>query len=85
MARKDTSEDLPKAKLNRSSIKKATRLFSYLQPDKGKYIAGLIFLALTSATALAFPILIGDLVNAAKETSDTSYSYFSCSGIFFLF
>ncbi|HPH81969.1 MAG TPA: ABC transporter transmembrane domain-containing protein [Flavobacteriales bacterium] len=68
MARKDTSEDLPKAKLNRSSIRKATRLFSYLQPDKGKYIAGLIFLALTSATALAFPILIGDLVNAAKES-----------------
>ncbi len=68
MARRDTSEDLPKAKLNRNSLHKATRLFSYLKPDKGKYIAGLIFLALTSATALAFPILIGDLVNAAKES-----------------
>ena len=68
MAKNKTSEDLPKAKLNRNSIQKATRLFSYLQPDKGKYIAGLIFLALTSATALAFPKLIGDLVDSAKQT-----------------
>ncbi|MFM2286572.1 MAG: hypothetical protein RLZZ543_2069, partial [Bacteroidota bacterium] len=68
MAKNKTSEDLPKAKLNRTSLQKATRLFSYLQPDKGKYIAGLIFLALTSATALAFPKLIGDLVDAAKQT-----------------
>ena len=67
MARKTTSEDLPKAKLNRSSFKKVTRLFGYLQPDKGKYTLGLVFLALTSATALAFPWLIGDLVNAAKD------------------
>jgi len=66
MARKNSSEDLPKAKLNKSSLQKASRLFSYLKPDKGKYIAGLIFLALTSATALAFPMLIGQLVNAAK-------------------
>jgi len=66
MARNNSSEDLPKAKLNKTSLQKASRLFSYLKPDKGKYIIGLIFLALTSATALAFPMLIGQLVNAAK-------------------
>ncbi len=33
-----------------------------------RYGLGLLFLALTSATALAFPKLIGDLVNAASET-----------------
>jgi ABC-type multidrug transport system fused ATPase/permease subunit len=71
MANRNSSEDLPKAKLNKSSLKKASRLFSYLKPDKGKYIAGLIFLALTSATALAFPMLIGELVNAAKTQGGT--------------
>lgn len=33
-----------------------------------RYLLGLLFLGLTSATALAFPKLIGDLVNAASET-----------------
>jgi len=61
--------DLPKAKLNRNSLKKALRLFSYLKPDKGKYIAGLIFLGLTSATALAFPKLIGELIDSAKQVN----------------
>ncbi|MEX1189815.1 MAG: ABC transporter transmembrane domain-containing protein [Bacteroidia bacterium] len=68
MARNSTSEDLPKAKLTKTSLQKATRLFGYLRPDRGKYFAGLIFLALTSATALAFPMLIGDLVNGANAT-----------------
>ncbi len=35
-------------------------------PDKWKFIVGLVFLGLTSATALVFPKLIGDLVNARK-------------------
>jgi ABC-type multidrug transport system fused ATPase/permease subunit len=69
MARKTTSEELPKAKLTKTSLQKATRLFGYLRPDRGKYFAGLVFLALTSATALAFPMLIGDLVNGANTES----------------
>lgn len=67
MASKEETEKLPKAKLNKASLKKAFRLFTYMKPDMGKYIAGLVFLALTSATALAFPKLIGDLVNSTGE------------------
>jgi ABC-type multidrug transport system fused ATPase/permease subunit len=87
MARRNSSEDLPKAKLNKTSLQKASRLFSYLKPDKGKYIAGLIFLALTSATALAFPMLIGELVNAAKSeggTKDINLKAGLLMGILFL-
>jgi ABC-type multidrug transport system fused ATPase/permease subunit len=87
MARRNSSEELPKAKLNKSSLQKASRLFSYLKPDKGKYIAGLIFLALTSATALAFPMLIGELVNAAKSeggTKDINLKAGLLMGILFL-
>jgi ABC-type multidrug transport system fused ATPase/permease subunit len=67
MARFSDNEDLPKAKLSKSNLKKAFRLFSYLKPDMARYGTGLFFLALTSATALAFPKLIGDLVNSASN------------------
>jgi ABC transporter fused permease/ATP-binding protein len=72
MARNNKADDLPKAKINKSSIRKATRLFGYLRPDRGKYIAGLVFLALTSATALVFPMLIGELVNGADQSPNPS-------------
>jgi hypothetical protein len=55
MASKEEIDKLPKAKLNKASLRKAFRLFTYMKPDKGKYIAGLVFLALTSATALSVP------------------------------
>jgi ABC-type multidrug transport system fused ATPase/permease subunit len=67
MAEAIRDDSSPKAKLTRSNLKKAFRLFSYLKPDIGKYLAGLVFLALTSATALAFPMLIGNLVNSTKD------------------
>ena len=67
MASKEENEKLPKAKLSKASLRKAFRLFTYMKPDKGKYAVGLLFLALTSATALAFPKLIGDLVNSTGE------------------
>lgn len=61
------NEDLPKAKLTKASLKQSLRLFRYLKPDLSRYLLGVLFLGLTSATALAFPKLIGDLVNAATE------------------
>lgn len=67
MAEAQRDDSTPKAKLSRSNLKKAFRLFTYLKPDIGKYMAGLVFLALTSATALAFPMLIGDLVNSTHS------------------
>lgn len=67
MARNTDNEKLPKAKLSKQSLKQAFRLFEYLRPDMAKYGLGLVFLLLTSGTALIFPKLIGDLVNSAKQ------------------
>jgi ABC-type multidrug transport system fused ATPase/permease subunit len=67
MARNTDNEKLPKTKLSKQSLKQAFRLFEYLRPDMGKYGLGLVFLLLTSGTALIFPKLIGDLVNSAKQ------------------
>ncbi|MNX48551.1 putative multidrug export ATP-binding/permease protein [compost metagenome] len=59
--------DLPKAKLNSNSLQKALRIFKYAKNHKWKFFLGLIFLFLTSATVLAFPKLMGMLVDCVTN------------------
>ena len=58
--------DLPKSKVTASSLKNASLIFSYSKNHKWKFYVGLFFLMLTSATALAFPKLMGMLVDCVK-------------------
>jgi ABC transporter fused permease/ATP-binding protein len=62
-------DDLPKAKLNKSNLKKAYRLFGYVGRHKWKFFLGMLFLVLTGATALAFPWLMGELIKSAEISS----------------
>ena len=55
-------EDLPKAKLNKQSIRRALRIFKFIGPHKWKFFAGLLFLGGTGAVALIFPKFMGDLM-----------------------
>ncbi|HET6244040.1 MAG: ATP-binding cassette domain-containing protein [Bacteroidetes bacterium] len=75
MARKQKGDDLPKAKITSASLKTASRIFTFLKPYKGKFILGLIFLFLTSLTALAFPLLMGKLIDAADATFENINTY----------
>lgn len=59
--------DLPKAKLDSNSLQKALQIFKYGKNHKWKFFLGLIFLLLTSATALAFPKLMGMLVDCVTN------------------
>jgi ABC-type multidrug transport system fused ATPase/permease subunit len=59
--------DLPKAKLDSNSLQKAIRIFKYAKNHKWKFFLGLVFLLLTSATALAFPKLMGMLVDCVTN------------------
>lgn len=69
MARKKAldKEDLPKVKLTRENLGKVRKLLTYFHPHRGKYALGLMFLFLTGLTALAFPLLIGRMVNSATD------------------
>ncbi len=67
MARHKIENDLPKAKINASSLNKALQIFKYSGSHRWKFYLGLVFLLLTGATALAFPKLIGMLVDCAKD------------------
>lgn len=60
------------AKLSKESLAKTTRLFRYLKPHLGAFVAGLFCLLITSLLSLAFPLLLGKLVNAT--TSDSFWS-----------
>jgi ABC-type multidrug transport system fused ATPase/permease subunit len=61
--------DLPKSKVTASSLNKAILIFKYAGQHKWKFYVGLFFLLLTSATALAFPKLMGMLVDCVTNKS----------------
>lgn len=69
MARKRNTpdDDLPKVPVNKKNLSKISRLLKYAQPKKGLFALGLLFLVLTSLTALAFPLFLGSLIDAAND------------------
>ena len=63
--------DLPKSKITASSLNKAKIIFKYAGKNRWKFYVGLIFLLLTSVTALAFPKFMGMLIDCVnKKDSD---------------
>jgi ABC transporter fused permease/ATP-binding protein len=92
MARKSRGADVPKAKLSSASLKNAYRIFSFFKPYRGKFFLGLVFLFLTSLTALAFPLLMGRLIDSAEATMQNINRYglllllvFSAQAVFSFF
>jgi ABC transporter fused permease/ATP-binding protein len=61
------AEELPKASVNKESIREAWMLFAYLRPYKWKFIAGLVFIVLSSLSTMAFPYLLKKLIDSAQE------------------
>jgi ATP-binding cassette, subfamily B, bacterial len=59
-----TSEE--KRKLTKANLRNLTGVFRFMLPYKGLFILGLISLALSSFTLLAFPRLSGELLDAAS-------------------
>jgi len=58
--------DVEKVKISKDSLKKAGQIWSYIKPYGGKFFIGLIFLFLSSIISLAFPALVGAMVDAAQ-------------------
>jgi ATP-binding cassette, subfamily B, bacterial len=66
----DTPEEDKKRKLNKEGIGKIVQIFSFLKPYKGLFITGLVALAASRLTALAFPKLIGEVINVIDKKSN---------------
>lgn len=64
MARRN--HDIPKAKLTWENLRESFLIFTYIRPYLGKFITGLVFIALSSLTTMAFPYLLKQLINSAN-------------------
>lgn len=58
-----------KRKISKDGLKKALKLFRFVLPYKGTFFVGLIFLVLSSATTLSFPMLIGEMTRVIEGNS----------------
>ena len=73
--------EFTKAKLNRENFKKVSRLVAYLKPYRGKFIGALFFLFISSLVGLAFPSVIGALIDTAQGKHKNGWLPSSISGI----
>lgn len=72
-----TSDTEPSKKLSLQSLRELSGLFEFLLPYKWKFGLGLLFLAGSSLTSLAFPYVIGDLVDSALKGTTVVDSLFT--------
>lgn len=56
----------PKAKITRENLRQALILFKYLKPYRGKFILGMVFIALTAFSTSLFPLFLGKMIDAAS-------------------
>ena len=75
------TDDLPKAKITKDSLKKAMRIFRYVGKHNWKLYLGLVFLLCTGATALVFPWMLGDLI---KSVEIKNFSTINTIGIYLI-
>ena len=77
--------DLPKSKITATSLQKATVIFQYAGNHRWKFYVGLIFLLFTGATALAFPKLMGMLIDCVKNKDNSQANTIALGLIVILF
>jgi ABC transporter fused permease/ATP-binding protein len=71
MARRNPSQEdialdrLPKAPLNRESLRQSLVLARYVRPYRARFFAGLATLFVSATLGLAFPLLAGSLIDSA--------------------
>jgi ABC transporter fused permease/ATP-binding protein len=71
MARRNPSQEdialdrLPKASLNRESLRQTLELARYVRPYRVRFFGGLSTLFVSASLGLAFPLLAGSLIDAA--------------------
>lgn len=59
--------DVPKKKITIKGLKNSFRLYSYIKPFRVEYAWGMFFLMGSSIASLAFPKLLGELVNSGNK------------------
>ncbi|HVS38798.1 MAG TPA: ABC transporter transmembrane domain-containing protein [Gemmataceae bacterium] len=73
----DQNEDLPRTKITREGLRQAARLLKYVRPYWVKFIGAAVAMTLSSLLGLAFPYIVGKLVNAGLPGAPVDNSLFS--------
>ena len=58
-------------KFSKVELVKALRIFRFIKPYRTSYILGLLFLILSSIASLIFPLFIGEMVDASKDSLES--------------
>jgi len=61
--------EVEKKKITKAGLVNAFRLYYYIKPFQKEYFVGIVFLFGSSLLNLAFPKLLGEMVNSASELS----------------
>ncbi len=79
-------KDPEKKKLSKKSIKNSVRLYPFIKPYRWSLLMGIVFLLLTSLTAVVFPFFFGNMIDAAKSdfTADVNKVGLSLMVLFIL-
>ncbi len=80
MARKD------RPKFSKESTRKALRVFQFIKPFRFTFGIGMIVLLFSTVAMLAFPRILGNLMDAVKSSSDVEVKFFIqvLIGLFFV-
>lgn len=73
--RDNGGEESPRAKITKESLKESLMVFKYLQPYKGTFIGGLIFIALSAGSTMTFPYLLKKLIDSAHGVAEGAFAY----------
>ncbi len=64
MAGPRQDRDIPKVKITKQSLSELKFLFRFLKPHRKYFIGGLIFISLSAFSTMAFPYLMGKMIDA---------------------
>ncbi len=62
--------NIPKAKLNKQSLADVYFIFKYLKPYRKLFIWGLVFISLSALSTMAFPFLMGKMIDAVAPNQN---------------
>ena len=62
--------DVPKVKITKESLREGLSLFGYLKPYKGTFTLGLLAIACSALTTMAFPYLLKELIESAAPSGN---------------
>src|ERR1700722_2343787 len=68
-------EESPKVRISKASIKEAMDIFKYMNPYRGHFIWGLLFIALSAGTTMSFPFLLKKLIDSAHGDLKGPFSF----------